>query len=83
MYVIATYFVWVPVSEGLFCVSVGYFGWVGVGGALFWVGVGGWDEWGWVGVGALFDNAPELLRISKQTCYQIHFEENKKNSKRI
>ena len=31
-----------------------YFGWVGLGGKIFWVG---WDELGWVGVGALFDNA--------------------------
>ena len=41
---------------------------MGVGGTIFWVGVGGWknilDGWeyvevsgGWVGVGALFDNA--------------------------
>ena len=40
-----------------------YFGWVEVGGALFWVsGVVGGLSWvcgaRWVGVGALFDNAP-------------------------
>ena len=58
------------VSEALFWVSVGYFGWVGhyfgwirvsgdvwgiiLGRKIFWVGR---DEWGWVGVGALFGNA--------------------------
>ena len=40
-----------------------YFGWVEVGGALFWVsGVVGRLSWvggaRWVGVGALFHNAP-------------------------
>ena len=40
-----------------------YFGWVEVGGALFWVsGVVGGLSWvggaRWVGVGALFHNAP-------------------------
>ena len=63
MCVIGLYFVWLAVSEALFRVSVSYFGWVGVGGALFWVGGGGWGGggiifcgWGWVGMGALFDN---------------------------
>ena len=61
MWVVLPYFIWVTVSEALFWVSVGYFGWVGVGwswvvvyGALFWVGG---SRRGWVGVGALLDNA--------------------------
>ena len=50
---IGQYFV--TVSEALFWVNLGYFGWVGVDVALFWVSeVGGkifWvggAEWGWV-----------------------------------
>ena len=35
--------------------SVGYSGWVGVGGGVKDITLGGL---GWVGVGALFDNAP-------------------------
>ena len=88
MSVIGTYFVWLVVSEALFYVSVGYFGWVGVGEhyfgrvrwmgwwgggwgrwvevsgdgwGFFWVCEGRWENifggWGWVGMGALFDNA--------------------------
>ena len=58
--VIGQYFVWVVVSEALFWVSVGYFGWVGhylgyVGHYFGWVGVSGGELgiilgwWGWVG----------------------------------
>ena len=57
--VIGQYFVWVVVSEALFWVSVGYFGWVGH--YLGWVGVSEGvrgiilGRWGWVGVNwALF-----------------------------
>ena len=49
-----------------------YFGWVGLGGKIFWVG---WDELGWVGVGALFDNA-RILK-TKLVSYCIIFETNK------
>ena len=48
MWVIGPYFVLVSVSEALFLVSVGYFGWVKpyfgwveLGGALSWMGGGG------------------------------------------
>ena len=34
-----------------------YFGRVEVDRKIFWVGGDEWDEWEWVGVGALFDNA--------------------------
>ena len=65
MWVVGPYFVWVTVSEALFWVSVGCFGWVGhyfglvgVNGVyrtLFWVGGGQWGwvghYFGWVGVG--------------------------------
>ena len=72
MCVIGPYFVWVAVREALFQVSVGYCGWVGVGGALFckggcvWAIILGEWEWvghyfGWVRVVALFDNAPFLF----------------------
>ena len=41
-------------------------------GKMFWVG---WDELGWVGVGALFDNA-RILK-TKLVSYCIIFETNK------
>ena len=49
--------------------------------ALFWVGRVGWenilggDEWGWVGVGALLDNA-RILK-TKLVSYCIIFETDK------
>ena len=46
MWVIEAYFVWEAVSEALFWVSVGNFGWVGVDGPHFWVGGVGGDMWG-------------------------------------
>ena len=51
--VIGQYLVWVVVSEALFWVSVGYFGWVGHYLGYVGVGEGVWGiilgRWGWVG----------------------------------
>ena len=54
MWVIGQYFVWVVVSEALFWVSVGYFGWVGhylgwgrVSEGFWGIILGGW-WWVWV-----------------------------------
>ena len=48
------YFGLVRVDGSVLGIILGGWGWVEVGRTLFWVGEG---EYGWVGMGALFDNA--------------------------
>ena len=60
---------WVALSEALFWANVVILGGREVSGALSWVVWGGWD---WVGVGALFDNAPMQLFLWVCKTFEIY-----------
>ena len=60
-----------------------YFGRVEVDRKIFWVGGDRWDEWGWVGVGALFDNALRksikkfiIWTFGKRSCFTKSSKQN-------